>query len=277
MFVIEGKEIKFSYQFGTTDSLVINDVNLSISKGEYVAFLGHNGCGKSTLVKHFNALLPLQQGELLVDEMNVRDNDIVWKLRRTCGMVFQNPDNQFVSSVIEEDIAFGLENYQIARDKIPQRIKDVLHIVGMDGYEKRSPHTLSGGQKQRIALAGVLVLNPQILIFDEITAMLDPESRNEVLSTIRRLRQQENKTIILITHYVEEAMDADKIIIIDKGKVLAAGTPREILTDIKLLSSVEIVPPMPVRIYNDLQKTGICLRKCPLTEEELVEELCQLK
>lgn len=191
-------------------------------------------------------------------------------------MVFQNPDNQFVSSLVAEDISFGLENYGTPSDEIPQKVRRALELVGMEGFEMKSPHMLSGGQKQRIALAGVLAINPDIIVFDESTAMLDPESRREVMETIRRLHDEERKTIILITHYMEEAVCADRIYVMKDGKVLAQGTARQILTDAEILSQANLMPPMPARLYHDLKKAGVVLKHCPLTIDELVEELCPL-
>lgn len=276
MFVIDGKKISYSYMFEDSTELAIDGVDITVGKGEFIAILGHNGSGKSTLIKHFNALLPLQHGELRVAGIDVRKEEHIWELRRCCGMVFQNPDNQFVSSVVEEDISFGLENYEVQRNEIPQRVKNALLLVGMEGFEKRSPHMLSGGQKQRIALAGVLALEPDIIIFDEVTAMLDPVGRQEVLSTIRSLHDQEHKTIIMISHYVEEAVIADKVYLIHDGKILASGTPREMLTNEELMQKTGLIPPIPVRIYNDLKTAGIKLHNCPLTNEELLEEICRL-
>jgi energy-coupling factor transport system ATP-binding protein len=244
--------------------------------GELIAILGQNGSGKSTLAKHFNALLPLQSGKLIVVGIDSRDKDNTWRLRRLCGMVFQSPDNQFVSSVIGEDVAFGLENYETPRFLIQGKVSSALKAVGMEGYEKRSPHTLSGGQKQRVALAGILALEPDIIVFDEATAMLDPEGRSEILNEIQRIRNQSQKTIVMITHHVEEAVLADRVYLMQKGKMLACGTPREILVDIELMELAGLIPPVPVRMYYDLKAAGILLKSCPLTDDELVEEICQL-
>ena len=275
-FVIHGSDISFSYDFDGCLSSALTDVDIEIQKGEMVAVLGHNGSGKSTLAKHFNALLPLQAGKLTVAGIDAGDEDEIWRLRRLCGMVFQNPDNQFVSSVIEEDVAFGLENYEVPRDLIPGKVKDALKLVGMDGYEKRSPHTISGGQKQRVALAGVLALDPDIIIFDEVTAMLDPEGRAEILGEIHRLHREMGKTIVMITHYVEEAIAADRIYLMQNGRVIGSGTPREVLTDSELMKQACLTPPIPVRIYYDLKAAGVELSTCPLTNEELVDEVCRL-
>lgn len=272
--VIDGNNISFSYEFNGSSILALNDVDLSISRGELTAILGCNGSGKSTLTRHLNALIPIQQGDLHVAEINVRNEQDVWRLRRLCGMVFQNPDNQFVSSIVEEDIAFGLENYEVPREEIAPKVAKALRLVGMEGYEKRSPQTLSGGQKQRIALAGILALDAEILIFDEATAMLDPVGRREVLEMIHKLHVA-GKTVLMITHYVEEAVNTDRIILMKGGRILASGTPREILTDRALMRQAEMIPPVPVRLFYDLKSAGIPLASCPLTIEELADQICQ--
>jgi len=277
MKAIEAKEIYYSYEFEGSKNLSLDGVSLCVEQGEFVAVLGHNGCGKSTLIKHFNALIPLQHGELTVAELDARNKANGYKIRKECGMVFQNPDNQFVSSVIKEDIAFGLENFDTPEEEIPKKIAEVLRIVGMEGYENKSPHMLSGGQKQRIAIAGVLAVEPDIMIFDEATSMLDPEGRREVLETMKRLHEEEHKTIIMISHYVEEALFADRVCLIHDGIIIADGNPRQILTDERQLFLAGLLPPIAVRVYIDLKNAGIQLQNCPLTNEELVEEICRLK
>lgn len=270
---IKGKDITYSYDLFNAD-YAIRNVRLSIAKGEFVCILGCNGSGKSTLARHLNALLRLQYGELSVAAIDVTDEDDIWLLRRICAMVFQNPENQFVSSVVEEDIAFGLENYEVPREMIPQMVSEALQLVDMPGFEKANPHALSGGQKQRIALAGVLVLDPKIIIFDETTAMLDPPGRQEVLELANKLHGT-GKTIIFITHYIEEAVSADTIILMHQGEIVSTGKPRDILTNIQLLSKAEMMPPMPVRVYYDLLESGIQLDSCPLTNEELAGMICK--
>ena len=275
MTEIIGKGISFSYEFDESLVFALDDVDITVHKGEFVAILGHNGCGKSTLVKHFNALLSLQKGALSVAGIDVLDEAEVWRLRRLCGMVFQNPDNQFVSSIVEEDIAFGLENYEVPRPEIAEKVQSAMELVGMAGFGKRAAHTLSGGQKQRIALAGVLVLTPDIIVFDEATAMLDPSGRREIIEVMRRLHSA-GKTIIMITHYVEEAVYADRVYLMQNGKVLCSGTAREMLTNIELMRETRMIPPVSVRLYYDLKAAGITLNACPLTNEELVDEICRL-
>ncbi len=272
--IVNGKSITYSYEFSDTDHALQN-VDLSIDKGEFVCILGCNGSGKTTLVRHLNALLQLQYGELTVADFDVTNENDIWKLRRICGMVFQNPDNQFVSPVVEEDIAFGLENYEVPEKEIPEKVNEALQLVNMEGYEKRALSSLSGGQKQLIALAGVLALEPDIIIFDEATAMLDPGGRREVIEMMRKLKRA-GKTVIVITHYVEETVSADNVILMHKGTVVAYGKPQDILTDVQLLSRAEIIPPMPVIVYYDLLATGIRLNNCPLTNEELAKKICEL-
>lgn len=275
--MIKAEDLIFSYDCEGGRQRSLDGACINVRDGELVAVLGHNGCGKSTLVKHFNALLEVQKGELTVAGLNAKSEANVWKLRRKVGMVFQNPDNQFVSSVVAEDVAFGLENYGADCSEIPERVSAALALVGMAGFEMRSPHMLSGGQKQRVALAGVLAMDPDILVFDEATSMLDPDGRREVLSVIERLHAEQGKTIVMITHYVEEAVFADRVYLMHDGRMLADGTPREMLTDLELLRRTGLTPPVPVRMYHDLKAAGFELPYCPLTNEELAEELCRSK
>lgn len=281
--MIKGSELGFSYFWDGESIPVFEKVNIELNVGEWTAILGCNGSGKSTLVRLMNGLLPVQKGSLFINEINAGNPANKWELCRKCGMVFQNPDNQFVSSVLEEDIAFGLENAQVPEEEAARRGKAALELVGLEGYEKRSPASLSGGQKQRAALAGVLALNPEILIFDEATSMLDPKGRREVLTEMKKLRSR-GKTVVMITHDVEEAVLADRVILMGcpngqktPNTVLAQGSVREILTDSGLLKQAGILPPMAVRMYEDLKQAGIELNRCPLTKEELAEELCRWK
>lgn len=281
--MIKGSRLGFSYFWDGESIPVFEQANIELKEGEWTAILGCNGCGKSTLVRLMNGLLPLQNGNLSVNGINAGNHANKWELCKICGMVFQNPDNQFVSSVLEEDIAFGLENAQVPEREVTSKVKAALELVGLEGYEKRSPSSLSGGQKQRAALAGVLTLNPEILIFDEATSMLDPKGRREVLAEMKKLRDC-GKTVVMITHDVEEAVLADQVILMgcpngqkNPNTVLAQGSVREILTDSRLLIQVGIVPPMAVRMYEDLKLAGIELNRCPLTKEELAEALCRWK
>ena len=274
MDIIEASNLTYSYDYEGSKNRAIENISLLIRRGEWVAILGRNGCGKTTFVKHINALLQVQQGKLTVVGLDARRSVNIWNIRKDCGMVFQDPNNQFVSSVIAEDIAFGLENYGTPADEIPAKVAKALDVVGMAGFKAKSPHMLSGGQKQRIAIAGVLAVDPDVIIFDEATAMLDPEGRQEVLATIRRLHDEEQKTILMISHYIEEAIFADRVLLFHDGRLFAEGTPRETLTDQALLRQAGLTPPLAVRAYYDLQAAGVALPTCPLTSEELVEALC---
>jgi len=275
MRAVSAENLMYSYDSGISGNYAVQDVDLSIDKGQLVTVLGANGSGKTTLVRHFNALLSVQHGSLTVAGLNAKDKNNIWAVREKCAMVFQNPDNQFVSSLIEEDIAFGPRNFGVAECEIPERVSAALAAVGMSGYEKHSPHLLSGGQKQRIAIAGVLAIKPDIIVFDEATSMLDPEGREEVLSIIKKLHAR-GHTIIMITHYAQEAAFSDSVVIMKNGEITAKGAPRDILTDKSLLAHAGLALPLPAKIYYDLAEKGIQLSKCPLTNKELVEELCRL-
>ncbi len=274
MEMINANELVYAYdeQDGARRSL--DGISLTVDKGELVAVLGHNGCGKTTLARHLNALLPVQEGELTVAGCDARDENRVWQIRKSCGMVFQNPDNQFVSSFVEEDIAFGPRNFGADEADIPEKVRSALAAVGMAGFERRSPQLLSGGQKQRIAIAGVLATDPDIMVFDEVTSMLDPQGRQEVLDTIKRLHAA-GKTIVMISHYIEEAVFADRVVLVHDGRKLAEGAPRDMLTDLELLRRTGLTPPLSVQVYYDLLDAGVKLELCPLTIEELVDEICR--
>lgn len=275
--IIEAESLSFSYEHQESLKLALNDINFKVEKGEFIALLGANGSGKSTLARQINALLPLQRGKLLVNgfdagiETNIRD------IRRACGMVFQNPDNQFVSSLVEEDIAFGLQNYDYPQAEISSRVAQVLEMVGLPGFEQRNPGFLSGGQKQRAAIAGVLAVDPDILILDEATSMLDSEGRKEVLETVQRLHREHHKTVVMITHYVEEAILADRVCLLSAGRIIADGSPREILTQPALLDQTQLTAPFAVRLFFELANKGVNLPEIPLTTNEIVRQLCQSK
>ena len=274
--MIQAKDLTYSYRFEGSKYKTLDGFTLNVDPGELVVILGHNGSGKTTFARHCNALLTMQGGSLTVRGMDAKDRKKLWEVRRTCGMVFQNPDNQFVSSVVEEDLAFGLRNFGTPEEEIPAKIEAALRLVGMEGFEKRSPHLLSGGQKQRIAIAGVLAVEPELLVLDEVTAMLDPEGRREVLSTVQSLHKQ-GKTIVMISHYIEEAVLADRVVMVHDGKVVDEGPPAEILTDMHVLEKVGMLPPVTVQLYYDLKAAGVKLNLCPLSMEELVEEVCRLQ
>ena len=272
--MINAKELVYSYDFEGSERRSLDGISLTVNRGELVAVLGRSGCGKTTLARHLNALLPMQGGELTVAGNDARDENRVWQIRKSCGMVFQNPDNQFVSSFVEEDIAFAPRNFGTPEEEIPARVKAALAEVDMAGYERRSPQLLSGGQKQRIAIAGVLAADPDIMVLDEVTAMLDPQGRREVLDTVRCLHES-GKTIVIISHYIEEAVFADRVVLVHDGQKLAEGTPREMLTDLELMQRTGLTPPLAVRAYYDLIDAGVKLDICPLTLEELVDEVCR--
>ena len=276
MPIIEGSDLEFTYNCETGSCKAVDDVDISIERGSFTAILGKNGSGKSSLVKLFNALIPLDSGSLTVAGITPDSETAIWKMRRCCGMVFQNPDNQFVSSVVEEDIAFGLENYEVPFDLIPEKIKEALRMVGMEGFEKRAPNSLSGGQKQRIALAGVLALNPDVLILDEAASMIDPRGRKELLEVVRWLNVEQGKTIIMISHYIEDVVSADCVFLMKDGKIIANGTPRDVFSDEWAMTSAGLIPPFSIRVWHELRESGISLERCPLTEEELAEDLCRL-
>lgn len=276
MEAVVAQELCFAYDTTGNCCPALNRVTATIHQGEFVAILGANGSGKSTLARHLNGLLVAQKGRLSVLNIEPSNPQAIWQLRRLCGMVFQNPENQFVSPIVAQDVAFGLENYGVPKQEIPHKVQAALEKVGMEEMQRRSPGSLSGGQKQRVAIAGVLAVEPDILIFDEATSMLDPEGRQEVLCCLRALHQA-GKTVIMITHYVEEAVQAQRIFLMKSGEILRMGTAREILTNPLLLKRANLLPPLPVQLYYDLKEQGVFLRQCPLTDEELVEELCRLK
>jgi energy-coupling factor transport system ATP-binding protein len=275
MNMITANNISHSYVVSGRKIKSLNQVSFNIEQGEFVAIIGKNGCGKSTLAKHINALLPLQEGDLTVAGYLASDKKSIVKLRKNCGMVFQNPDNQFVSSIVEEDIKFGLSNFNLPRDD--KAVSNALALVNMQGVEKRNINTLSGGQKQRVALAGILAIKPKIIIFDEATTMLEPQGRREILDIIYNLHRDTDITFIMISQYVEEVTRADKVIVMDKGCVASYGSTNEILTNKSLLESVGLKAPFTVNLYYDLKCKGLDLGEIPLNNERLVDLLCRLK
>ena len=275
MAIVETKEISYSYRGENSITPALSLVSLEIAKGEFVAVIGHNGSGKSTFAKHINALYLPDSGSVLVDGMDTKDEARVWDIRRTAGMVFQNPDNQLVATIVEEDVAFGPENLGVPTLEIRKRVDDALSEVGMSEYKDRAPHMLSGGQKQRVAIAGVLAMQPEVIVFDEPTAMLDPEGRSEVLETIGKLHAQ-GKTIILITHYMEEALGADRVVVMTGGQITLSGTPREVFANEEALIEAGLSAPPHIALYHALKKRGFDMGQCPLTVDEFVEKICQL-
>lgn len=252
---------------------VLDNINLSIKKGEFIALLGHNGCGKSTFAKLFNALLLPKQGKVLVDGLDTSNQENCFEIRKKVGLVLQNPDNQLVASIVEEDVAFGPENLGIEPSEIRRRVDNALKAVNMYDYRLHAPHKLSGGQKQRVAIAGILAMQPDCIVLDEPTAMLDPRGRQEVLDTIHRLNREQNITIILITHYMDEAVDADRVIVMDRGQILTSGSPKEVFSQVELLKKHRLDVPQVTELAYNLQKLGIKISMLPLNETECLEVL----
>ena len=255
----------------------LDHVDLNIEPGQFIAILGHNGSGKSTLAKHINALLAPTEGELWVDGMDVEEEENTIPVRRTAGMVFQNPDNQIVASIVEEDVAFGPENLGVPTDEIWERVESSLSSVGMLKYRTHSPNKLSGGQKQRVAIAGVVAMQPKCIVFDEPTAMLDPNGRKEVIRTAHELNQKKGVTILLITHYMEEVVGADYVYVMDHGRIVMQGTPREIFSQTDKLKEYRLDVPQATLVAEELRKKGLPIPKGILTREELVEAVLTIK
>ena len=259
------------------EKYAVKNVNLEVKKGEFLVILGHNGSGKSTMAKHMNALVVPTEGTVLVDSLDTNDPESVWNIRSKAGMVFQNPDNQLVATIVEEDVAFGPENLGIEPSEIRKRVDESLEKVGMSKYKRHAPHLLSGGQKQRIAIAGILAIQPQCIIFDEPTAMLDPSGRRDVLNNIKYLNKNHGMTIVLITHYMDEAAQADRIIVMDGGNVMMEGTPREIFPQVERMKKIGLDVPQVTELAYELKKAGISINEKILNVDEMVNELCQLK
>ena len=251
----------------------IDGVDLKVEPGQFIAILGHNGSGKSTLAKHFNALLYPTEGEVYVDGYNTEDDDHLWDIRQEAGMIFQNPDNQIIGQVVEEDVGFGPENMGVPTEEIWERVDESLKAVNMLQFRKASPNHLSGGQKQRVSIAGVIAMHPKCIIMDEPTAMLDPNGRKDVIRAARALNDVEKITVILITHYMEEVVHADRVFVMDKGKVVMQGTPREIFSQVDRLKALHLGVPQVTELAYELKKSGVPLPDGVLTREELVSEL----
>ena len=279
MSIVETKNLKFEYirrdDEGNVEGITtaIDDVSLEIKQGDFIAILGHNGSGKSTLAKHINAILYPTEGTVWVDGMNTTDEAHLWDIRQEAGMVFQNPDNQIIGQVVEEDVGFGPENLGVPTEEIWQRVEESLKAVGMYEFRKYSPNKLSGGQKQRVSIAGVIAMHPKCIILDEPTAMLDPNGRKEVIRAVRALNDVEEITVILITHYMEEIIHADKVFVMDEGKIAMQGTPREIFSQVEQLKKLRLDVPQVTLLSYELQKRGIPLPDGILTREELVSAL----
>ena len=277
--MIKSEDLVFKYVNAEeqTEKVAINHVSMEVKKGEFLVMLGHNGSGKSTIAKHINALLTPSSGTVLVDGMDTKDQQNLWDIRSKAGMVFQNPDNQLVATIVEEDVAFGPENLGVDPKEIRERVDDSLKAVGMYEYRKHAPHLLSGGQKQRIAIAGILAMRPKCIVLDEPTAMLDPSGRNEVMKTIKEVNKKFGITIILITHYMDEAAQADRIIVMDKGEKVMEGVPREIFSQVQKIKSIGLDVPQVTELAYELQKEGVDISTEILNIDEMVNALCQLK
>ena len=247
---------------------VLNDISLTIKKGEFVAILGHNGSGKSTIAKHLNAMLLPSSGKVYIDGMDTADEKLTYDIRRKVGLVLQNPDNQLVASIVEEDVAFGPENLGIPSEEIRERVDEALKAVDMYDYRLHAPHKLSGGQKQRIAIAGIIAMKPDCIVLDEPTAMLDPKGRQEVMDTILKLNRENGITIVMITHYMEEAVLADKVFVIDNGRMLTSGVPREVFSQVELLKKHRLDVPQATELCYKLRACGVEIKELPLTEAE---------
>lgn len=261
------------FQYTPESRQVLKGVNIEIQEGEFVAVLGHNGSGKSTLAKHANAILLPSGGVVYVYDMDTRQEELLFQIRQTVGMVFQNPDNQIVATVVDEDVAFAPENLGVPPEEIRRRVDDALERVGMSEYKSHAPHMLSGGQKQRVAIAGVLAMEPKCIVLDEPTAMLDPKGRKEVIGTIQRLNQEEGTTVLLITHYMNEAALADRIIVMDEGQVVLEGTPKEVFVHVEELKRIGLDVPQTTELMYQLRKHGVDVRQDILSDEECIQEL----
>lgn len=273
MDFISVQNVTFQYEpQGEPDAMpskpVLDDVSFGVKKGEFVAVLGHNGSGKSTVAKHLNAMLVPTCGKVIVDGMETSDEKLTYDIRRKVGLVLQNPDNQLVASIVEEDVAFGPENLGIPSDEIRQRVDEALKAVDMYEYRLNAPHKLSGGQKQRVAIAGIIAMKPDCIVLDEPTAMLDPKGRQEVLDTILKLNRENGITIVMITHYMEEAVLADRVYVLDKGRMLTSGTPREVFSQVELLKKHRLDVPQATELCHKLRACGVELDQLPLTEKE---------
>ena len=283
MDIVKAENLKYEYvqvdEEGNEEarSIAVDGVNLQVKAGDFVAILGHNGSGKSTLAKHINAILLPTEGTLYVDGKDTKDESKLWEIRQTAGMVFQNPDNHIIGTIVEEDVGFGPENMGVPQAEIWKRVEKSLKSVGMWEYRDHSPNKLSGGQKQRVAIAGVVAMRPKCIVLDEPTAMLDPNGRKEVIRTVQELNRQEHVTVILITHYMEEVIEADRVIVMDQGKIVMQGTPREVFSHVEELKGYRLDVPQETLVAFELQKAGIPLPDGILTTEELIEELEKIK
>ena len=283
MGIVKAKDLTFEYirrdEEGNVEGITtaVDHVNMDIQPGEFIAILGHNGSGKSTFAKHINALLFPTEGTILVDGLDTSDEDNVMDVRQRAGMVFQNPDNQIICTLVEEEVGFGPENIGVPTEKIWERVAASLKAVGMYQYRKASPNKLSGGQKQRVAIAGIVAMKPKCIILDEPTAMLDPHGRADVMRVLHELNRKEGVTVILITHYMEEVIDADRVFVMDEGKVVMEGTPRQIFSRVEELKQLRLDVPQVTELSYELSRSGVPIRSGILTNQELIDELMKLK
>ena len=283
MGIVKAKNLTFEYirrdEDGNVEGITkaVDNVSIDIKQGDFVAVLGHNGSGKSTFAKHLNALVMPTEGTVWVDGMDTREEENTLKVRQTAGMVFQNPDNQIVGTLVDEEVGFGPENIGVPTEEIWERVKKSLKAVGMYAFRNQSPNKLSGGQKQRIAIAGIVAMKPKCIVLDEPTAMLDPLGRKDVLRVLHELNRQENVTVILITHYMEEVIDIDKLYVMDDGKLVMSGTPREIFSQVEKLKELRLDVPHVTELAYELQKEGVPLKNGILTSEEFTEELIRVR
>ncbi len=272
--MLKTQKVFYSYDNGVKKiDTVLDNLDLNIKKGEFVAVLGHNGCGKSTLARHFNGLLIPLGGNVYVNDINTKDEEKIWEIRRKVGMVFQNPDNQIVANVVEEDVAFAPENLGVPSDEIRKRVDDALKTVDMYHYRKHAPHLLSGGQKQRVAIAGAIAMQPECIVMDEPTAMLDPMGRKEVIETILKLKSQKNMTVVLITHYMDEAALADRVVVMDDGKIVIDDVPRKVFSQVELLKQLGLDVPQVTEVAYELNQSGIDIGYDVLTVPECADKI----
>ena len=283
MGIVKAEDLTYEYIIRDDNDNVenvktaVDHVSLDIEAGQFIAILGHNGSGKSTFAKHINALLNPTEGTIWVDGIDTKEEERLWDIRQTAGMVFQNPDNQIIGTIVEEDVGFGPENLGVPTEEIWQRVDAALEAVGMTAYRQHSPNKLSGGQKQRVAIAGILAMKPKCIVLDEPTAMLDPNGRKEVIATITKLNREEHVTVILITHYMDEVIGADKVFVMDDGKVVLDGTPKEVFSKVELLNTLRLDVPQTTELAYRLEKAGIPVKRGILTIDELTSELKKIK
>jgi len=274
--VIKIEDLKHYYTDADGNTVkALDGVSLEIEQGEFVAVIGANGSGKSTMARHLNALLLPTEGKVMVSGLDTCDEDKLWDIRQQVGMVFQNPDNQIVAAIVEEDVAFGPENIGVPQAEIRPRVEKALAAVGMSDYAKHAPHLLSGGQKQRVAIAGIMALEPKCIVLDEPTAMLDPQGRKEIVATVSKLNKEKNITIVYITHYMTEALAADRVVVMEKGHIRFMGTPKEVFSRVDELEQLGLEAPLAAKAANELRKGGLKLPKDIITDEELAQALCQ--